>query len=81
MTIVHLEPEEFIQKLFVSQSKLQFHIIPLENKSVTVVYYFLDGCFTYYLDRIFEGCKSSMTQDLHADIYRKMALMQSCSIQ
>lgn len=80
MNIVHLEPEEFVQKAAVTQNKVCFHCVVLDNGIAGIVYLFKMGRFLYYMDRFMvshlkesETCRID-SNELHAEVYRKVAL-------
>lgn len=78
--IVHLEPEEFVQYMFQQQGEMKSHPYVLDCGIATMIYMFdgKDGN-TYYLDRAFTSCPEIINQQskevLHADMYRKVALI------
>lgn len=80
MNIVHLEPEEFVQKAAVTQKKVCFHCVVLDNGVAGIVYLFKMGKYLYYMDRFMvsklkEAVTSAIDSNvLHAEVYRKVAL-------
>ncbi|MBB5183402.1 hypothetical protein [Catenisphaera adipataccumulans] len=80
MTIIHLEPQEFTEKLFVYRAIVYARPFVLENHIAGMVYLF-DGSDgdVYYLDRIYNAYRQEEIdrmdpQRRHADLYRKVAL-------
>lgn len=77
--IVHLEPKEFIETLFTNQADITARPYVLDNGVAGLVYMF-DGKDNnvYYLDRMFTTRQEVVDQmnkeDLHAEMYRKVAL-------
>lgn len=79
MTVIHLEPEEFVEVLYARKGKLTAEPIVLDNGIAGMVYQFADEKNVYYLDRLFAGCAIHMSeQERHADMYRKVALLNAC---
>lgn len=80
MNIVHLEPEEFVQKAAVTQNKVCCHCVVLDNGIAGIVYLFKMGKFLYYMDRFMvshlkeEVARTWNPDELHAEVYRKVAL-------
>ena len=80
-TIIHLEPEEFVEKLFVHKKQLRVTPLVLEDGIAVMVYMFtgLDRNI-YYMDRALSPLKEEISEipsfDLHKDLYRKVALDQ-----
>lgn len=77
-TIIHLEPEQFLQTLYQNHSKMKFHVYPLECGVAAIIYMFdgNDGN-TYYLDRPFGVNPARLplnSYSVHSDMYRKVAL-------
>lgn len=84
MTIVHLEPEEFVMALASSGRPAGVHCIVLDNAIAAVVYTCEVGKNLYYMDRITvslqkeEEAAQINPELLHAEVYRKMALDLGC---
>ena len=78
--IVHLEPKEFIETMYKEKGEMKAHPYVLDCGLAAMIYMFdgTDGN-TYYLDRAFTACPEVIAhQDkyrLHADMYRKVALI------
>ena len=78
--IVHLEPKEFIETMYEQKGKMKVHPYVLDC-GIATMFYMFDGTDgnTYYLDRAFTACPEVIAhQDkyrLHADMYRKVALI------
>lgn len=80
MTIVHLEPEEFVQYICTHNATVQCHCIALDNGIAAMIYVCCDGGHLYYMDRIQvsaameQRAQSFSKEELHAEVYRKIAL-------
>lgn len=75
--IVHLEPKEFVEKLFETQTIMEAHPYVLNNGVAAMIYMFQgNDTNTYYLDRAFTSVPVDDVDpnSLHADMYRKVAL-------
>jgi hypothetical protein len=76
MTLIHLEPEEFVETLYARKGSLKTEAIVLDNGVAGMVYLFQDHADIYYLDRLFAGRSIQMSeQERHAEMYRKVALV------
>lgn len=76
MTLTHLEPEEFVKEAFIHHARLEVQPIVLDNGTAGMVYLFhtADGsvCFN---DRLYTSQNIIMNESIHAEVYRKTALM------
>lgn len=77
MTLIHLEPEEFVQTMYFQGGSLKIRTVAMDNGVGGLVYMFAGkDCNIYYLDRLFTGVDLQMSEaNRHAELYRKVALL------
>lgn len=84
MTIVHLEPEEFVESAYLHHSTISAHPFVLDN-GVACMVYFLEPSLDhiYYMDRPAHVQSNKVneysSEQLHAELYHKVAL--ACSLR
>lgn len=87
MTVVHLEPEQFMEMLLLRKTTPACHAIVLDCGIAGLVWHCSDGKNVYYMDNL--QTDQSKRQDMdkmdphlvHAEVYRKMSLdTQFCQL-
>lgn len=75
MSLIHMEPEEFIIHAFTSHARLETEPVAFDSGRAGIVYFFenKDGN-TYYMDRIFMADGVKKDAGLLNELYPKMAL-------
>lgn len=79
MTIIHLEPEEFVESAYLHHSTISAHPFVLDNGVACMVYLLeTSSDHIYYMDRpanaLAHKVNEYSSEQLHAELYRKVAL-------
>lgn len=76
MTLTHLEPEEFIAEAFADKATIEVQPVVMDSGKAGMVYLFKDAsgsiCFN---DRLYTADGAYMNENVHAELYRKVAMM------